>query len=128
MGLADIIRAGIATADAATKDLQPTVQIEPWIADDAFGRATYAAAVPYQAIVEKINRRMTTPNGVDAVVKYYIAIIGPVAPNGASGRREPVDQRDRITCPDGDTGPIVDYRGLFDSGTDAPYLSEIWLG
>lgn len=128
MGLRDVIASLITVADNVTKDLQPTVQHRAWRGQDVRGKADLAPAVPYQALVEKINRRMVTPNGVEQHVNYYVAIIGPVAATSAPDRQNPVDTRDVFIMPDGATGPIVDYRGLLDSYTNAPYLSEVWLG
>lgn len=128
MGLRDLVANGVALANSLTADLQVSVQLEQWTGQDAFGNATYAAAVSYTAIVEKVNKRIMTPSGVEQHINYYIAVIQPITANGASGRQEPIDTRDKITLSDGATGPIRDHRGLLDSDTDSPYLMEVWLG
>jgi len=128
MGLADIVRSGIALAKEVTSDLQVDVSHEAWISNDSYGKRVYAAAVTLSGIVEKKERLIRDFAGVVVVSKTKITILQPVTANGATGRREPIDPRDRITPPDGVTGPILNAEGMIDSSTGAPYMFEIYLG
>lgn len=127
-GLADIIKGGIAIARSLTLDLHVTVQHYPWIAMAGDGTPTYGAAVPRKALVERKQKLVSGPNGQMVMSNAYIAILEEVAPDGASGRVEPIDVRDKIVMPDGVTGPILNVGGFFDGGTAVPYYAEIYLG
>lgn len=129
MGLDDIVRAGVALADSITTTLQVAVSHEAWTGQDAFGEATYAAATFPLAIVEqKVSQVRSRLTGQMIMTKAKVSFLRPIAPNGAAGRAEPVDTRDRITLPDGFTGPIVAVNSLTDPTTSRGYLTEVYLG
>jgi len=128
MGLGDLVRSGLQIADQVTQDLQPEVLHEAWIGQDGYGNAAYAAAVARPAIVEQRLHQRVTSSGRLVLVQAYVAFIRPIPPNGAAGRKEPVDPRDRLTLPDGSTGPIVDQSGLVDASTTRPFYAEVWIG
>jgi len=130
MGLADIVRSGVATAQSVTADLQDSVSHEAWIGHDGTGYAkpAYAPAVARPALVEMKQRKLRLADGSEVTQNAQLTFIGPVEANGAVGRREPIDPRDRLTLPSGHTGPILDVQGLVDTGTHAPYLLEVALG
>jgi hypothetical protein len=52
----------------------------------------------------------------------------PVAANGTTGRREPIDPRDRLTLPDGAVGNILAVEGLGDPDTNHNYFYQVYLG
>lgn len=128
MGLADIVRSGIAIAKNVTADLQVDITLEAWTGSDGYGAPTYAAAVILPAIVVKKQRIIKNPLGEIIKSKHEVTILQPVTANGATGREEPIDPRDRITLPDESTGPILDVTGMIDPSTGAPFMPEIWLG
>jgi hypothetical protein len=133
MGLADILRNGVATANRLTAGLQTSVLHQAWIGQDRFGVPTYAAAIERPAIVEFRQRLRKGFNGAEVMQHATILFLEPIAPNYASGRREPIDPRDKITLPSGYTGPIIDISGVIDpapTGVDlpSPYALEIALG
>ena len=128
MGLDSILRNAIATANSVTSSLQSTILHEAWIGQDGYGKPTYATGVQRQAIVEMRQRRRPLPDGRELIQEAHITFVQPIAANGASERREPIDPRDRITLPSGLTGPIHDVRGVVDPGTNQPYLLEVVLG
>ena len=120
----------IAIADEVTKDLgvQPTVTHQAWTGQDSKGRATYAAAVSRRAVVDLTRKQRTTASGVLITIIATVTILEPVAPNGAAGRREPIDPRDIITLPDGTTGPIVDAPDMVvDAATNRPLMNTVML-
>jgi len=128
MGLADIVRSGIAIAKNVTAGLQVEITLEAWTGNDAYGSSTYAAKVPLSAVVEEEQRLIRQDTGDDVMSKTKVTILQPVTANGATGRREPIDPRDRIILSNGVTGPILDAKGLIDPSTNAPYMFEVWLG
>ena len=130
MSLVDVLRAGVATIDKVTGDggIQLNITHEAWTGHDAHGAPTYAAGVTISAIVERKSRLVRLTNGELVTAKAAINIPRAIVSNGATGRHEPIDVRDKITLPDGDSGPILDTQGLYDSATNAPMFHEIFLG
>jgi len=128
MSFDDLVREGVALANELTDSLQVTVQHEAWTADDGLGGSTYAAAVPLTALVETRQQHRRLPDGREIVFNHLITILQPVAANGATGRKEPIDSRDRITLPNGETGPIISADGFLDPDTNASYFHQVALG
>jgi hypothetical protein len=119
MGLAEVLRGGVALADRLTASLQATVSHEAWSGNNADGEATYAAPVNRQAIVEEGRRPRALANGDVVVVKAHILFLRPTA----------VDARDRFTTPSGVTGPIVDTDHVMnDPAALAGYYAGVWIG
>lgn len=125
----------MATANRITSGLQVNVSHEAWISSAVAGAApSYAPAVSRPALVEKKQtlirpgRAQGMPGGEEVMQQHLVTFIGPIPGNGADGRQEPIDPRDRITLPDGSTGPILDVRGLTDPATNGAYLYQVSLG
>jgi hypothetical protein len=57
-----------------------------------------------------------------------VSILQPVAPNTATGRRNPIDPRDEVLLPSGQRCKIIPVEGLVDSGTSAAYYHVLRLG
>jgi hypothetical protein len=130
MGLADIVRNGVALANRLTADLQAEVTHEAWTGQDDTGAPTYASAKTRTAIVERRQRLRRSPSGQELMSRHVVAFLAPIAANGAADRQEPIDPRDRITLPDGSTGPIIDVVSTVDSesATGHGYMYEVYLG
>lgn len=128
MGLLDVLRNGIALADSLTADLQDEVVHEAWIGQDFDGGAIYAVGVTRAAVVERKQRLIKTTDGREVMSTHYVGFLRPIAPNGATGRQEPVDPRDRITLSNGSTGPIVSLDGFMDRAFDRPMYTQVFLG
>ena len=129
MALDTILRKGVALANTLTAALQDTVKHEAWIGHDGFAKPTYdPSSINRQAIVEMDQRLIRLADGQEVQQRARVTVIGPITGNGANGRKEPVDPRDRITLPDGTTGPILDVKGVSDPSTGAPYAYTIILG
>lgn len=137
MGLDSLVRKAVAIADKQTKSLQVTVTHEAWTgADSVYGAPTFAAPISRLAIVE--DKEVLRDQGAGSLILQRAAIyfLRPIEPNGAVGRNEPIDTRDRITLSDGYTGPILTVgganeqsrTGLVDPVTGYPYLFEVILG
>jgi hypothetical protein len=128
MGLSDIVRSGIATARSITLPLHVNVIHAAWTGQNQNGDATYAAPVVRKGLVERKQQVVRTSTGQEITARSYVAFLEEVAPNGASDRVEPIDDRDVIILPDGTTGPILATDGFFDGGTGVPYYSQVYLG
>jgi len=130
MSLADVIATALNTADnlLENEEILEPVTIERWTGQDVEGDETYAAAITPPAIVELKQELRKTDTGQEVMSKTKLTFIRPIADQGTAGRREPIDPRDKITLPDGTTGPIVDIGGLISGGTGKPYMLEVWLG
>lgn len=131
MDLAKMIADGIATANRMTQSLQPTVEIRRWTGvKSGSGEAFPPDVVRVRALVEKRQQLIARPGGTEARSRNYLAIleqIPPVSPP-VTDRDEPIDERDIIVLPDGDTGPILAVTGLVNPTTERPFLAEVWLG
>lgn len=128
MGLADTIRAAVATANAITGDLQVVVKHSAWVGVDGFSKPSFAKAVERPALVEFNQRMVRQVNGQEVLQVARVMFLEPIHPNGADGRREPIDPRDKIVLPNGFVGPILEVSGFVDSGTDRPFFYEVALG
>lgn len=133
MSLASVIRNGVATANKATSSLQVPVTRRAWVGEAKKGEGDYTSPYDepdtFQAIVEQGHRLVPGDSGQMIVVIATILILTPIVANGATGRTEPIDSRDRFTLPDGTTGPVIKVSGPpSDPSTLAPYAYEIMLG
>jgi len=131
MKLGSLIRKGVALADQLTggsDGVQDTVYIYPWIGNTDSGGPDYGSAVEHKAIVEEKEYTRKMADGSEITQKASITIPRPVAANGATDRREPIDPRDKIVLPSGFTGPILNVDGITDPQTHAPFMFQIILG
>ncbi|HUW56687.1 MAG TPA: hypothetical protein VMZ92_08635 [Planctomycetota bacterium] len=125
MGLQDIVRNAVAIANKVTAPLQTTVTHEAWIGADKYGKPQFDLAVIRPALIE---RKTAAVGGSQITQNATVYFLSPVEEHGADDRQEPLDPRDRITLPDGWTGPIVNVEGLIDPATNLPYLYTVALG
>lgn len=128
--LSDVIADALELADELLEDeqiLEP-ITVARWTGQDVEGDPTYAADITPPAIVELKQQLRKDANGVEVMSKTKLTIIRPIPDEGTAGRREPIDPRDKVTLPDGTTGPIIDIGGLVSGGTGKPYMLEVWLG
>lgn len=125
---AAMVRGLVAIADTFAESMQPSVSHEAWIADESSGEPAYAYPVLRNGVVNYISRDRRTADGRDIVQKASILFPRPIAPNGAANRKEPIDQRDRFTLPNGYTGPVLSVEGPADKGTGASFIYEVILG
>ena len=128
MALSTIIRNTIAIADRLTIDLQVPVQHYAWIADGStYGEPVFASPVTRLALVE-MRQRLIRLEGQDIIQRAVVTFLRPIAANGASDRREPIDLRDKLVLPNGYTGPIKNVEGLENNFDDSPYMVVVILG
>lgn len=126
--LAALVRKGVSLIDKQTKSLQPEIQHRAWTGMDRYGKASYASTQTYRAIEEQEVRLHETKSGRAVMTRAKVTILQTIAPNGAAGRDEPIDSRDKIILSDGTSGPIVDIVGMTDPSTTRPYFVEVWIG
>jgi hypothetical protein len=128
MALADVVRSGIALANNLTGSFQVSVNHYAWISDNEAGEPQFAAPIIRQALHERKQRLIKTADSRELVSTSQLTIIGPVGENGAEGRREPIDSRDKIVFFSGESGKILNINGLDDPSTGRPYMYEVSLG
>lgn len=124
----NFIRLGAKLADQFTRDGQSEVTHEAWIGQDKFGKETYAAPVTLRGAIDSRQRLIVTTGGKTITIMSTITFTQAIAPNGAAGRREPIDPRDRITLPNGFSGPIIDTGAPIDPKTGMGYIQQVMLG
>jgi len=125
MALTNIIRTGIAIADGITKSLQPDVTHFAWVSQDARGVPEYAAPAVYPALVELSRNRVVGADGQVLFTRYSVTFLQPLPANGAEGRQEPIDPRDKLVLPNGEKVDVIDIKGFIDADTGAPFMSEV---
>lgn len=128
MSLLDTLRAGVKIANDVTRSLQCLVTFERYAENaDGYGTPGYSAATTLHAIVDWRQRQLRTMTGVLTVSRasvLFLDIVEVVAATNGEG----IDDHDRITLPDGTTGPILDMAGFIDAGTGHPIATEVFLG
>lgn len=125
---AELLRSGVKTAHGLTKGVQSQVTHYPWISQSVHGDDTYDTPVTLTCVVDRTNR-IVYQGGQQVTVTATLTFVGDVQPNGAPGRREPIDPRDKIVLPDGFTGPIVSTPdGVTDPGTGRGFIQSVMLG
>lgn len=127
MSLLDILRTGVEIANRVTKSTQAEVMYEKEMGNDPFGTKLYAVAVPLDAIVDWKQKQLRMQDGTLSVSRASVQFID-IAQLVAATNGEGIDDDDRITLPDGTTGPIIDMSGFIDAGTKLPLATEVFLG
>ena len=129
MGLADVVRSAVATANTVTAGLQAEVSHAAWIGNYTDGSDRIDTPVTRKAIVNLQATARRLPGGEIVQQKASVLFLEVVPPNGAAGRRaEPIDPRDQITLQDGTTGPILYVGGPLDPATGRGFITEVILG
>lgn len=130
MSLASIIANGVALAHKITNDggLQASITLEQWTGTDGFSKDSFAAGIAYPGILEKKEVLRDTAADQDLVAEHVITFLCPIANNGATGRHEPIDPRDRLTLPDGTSGLILDIQNVQNPETGKGFYQQVTLG
>src|SRR6267142_1415595 len=111
-----ILQDAVGIANSVTQDLglQTTVTHEAFVSQAGDGTVTFAAAVTRPALVVKKQRMVRTSSGEMTQSQASVTFLDPSVS---------VDTKDRITLPDGTTGPILNTEGYIDS-SNQPILTE----
>jgi len=118
MGLADVIRAGVATAAKLTAELQAAVTHEVWTGQDALGAPTYAAPVTRRALVEPSTRLLQLADGRQVSASTKLTFLSA----------DPVDSLDRLTLPDGSQPSILAVQAPPLDADGEAVLWQVWCG
>lgn len=127
VSLLDALRVGVKIADGVTKPLQPTVTLEVYAGSDSYGTDHYMTAVQLRAIVDWKQKQVRTSSGILSVTRASVMFLD-VAALAVATAGQGIDDNDKITLPDGTTGPILDMAGFIDAGTGQPLATEVFLG
>jgi len=129
MGGTSILAAAVEAARAGTEAFQADVIHEAWVGQDALGAPLpFAAPVLRKAFVVEGAFHVKGSDGQIITTKARIGFVGPVEPNGAPGRQEPIDPRDVFTLPSGLKVKSVGVPAvMIDAPTGAPLSRTVWL-
>lgn len=130
-GLADLVQDLVYNlASPLTADFQGMITHYPWThqSTDGFGEDFYASGVQYNALVDRTVEEKYSNIGELIITAARVTILDPMIPNGTSGRREPIDPRDKIVLDDGTTAPIVDLPKFTNPATGMPFVNEATIG
>jgi hypothetical protein len=132
-GFDKLIRSGVATAHkllGGFGGLEVEVEFEQWIGSDANGQPLYAGPKTLEAVVELATQppRLSLATNKQVTPRARVTLLSMPSANGAEGRTEPIDSRDRFTLPDGQVGNVLAISGVFDPVTNAQYSVEMWIG
>lgn len=136
LNLPSLLSSAVKIAFNATRSLQETpdgvgiVVHHAWVGEDSWGKPYFATPpINRPAIWEPGHQsKFDTNTGAVVQVRGKLTFLEPIAPNGAEGRVEPIDNRDLIILPDGTSGPIFKPEGLYNPVAGAPFLIELWIG
>lgn len=131
MTLAKVIADVVKVVDKFTEDeeLQTRITLHRFAGQSGSGATSYHPKVLKLRAVVELKQMPQAP--VDSIkTKAYVAILEPIPPLKIAGvdRVNPVDTRDKVTLPDGTTGPIVAVQGPVSGLTGEPYITELWIG
>lgn len=130
MGFGTLIRSGISLAHSLTSGedgIQVQVSHLAWTGQDVYGNPTFASPVTRNALLNR-KVRLLEKDGRTIELRSILTFLQPIPANGASGRQEPIDTRDKFIEPDGSYGEIVDIGGLVDRSTGHGYYHKVWIG
>lgn len=129
MNLDAIFETAIAGMDSATKTVQETIRIRPWIGEDMFGKIQRGATRKIKGVVDRHTAEIRTRDGRVLGVRAIITFLQPIAAVGVAGRQEPIDPRDEVFLADDMTGPIVSIQGSTNNpSTKTRYFQRVALG
>lgn len=127
MALIDILRSGVKIADQQTKSLQTTVTFEKHLGDDGYGNDTFGPKQYLPALCDWRSRQVRTMQGELTVTRMILTFLN-VEDVARVTNNEGIHEEDRITLPDGSTGPILDLSGFIDPGNCQPLATEVSIG
>jgi len=128
MSLLDVLRTGVAIANKVTKPVQAKVKFErAVVSSDGYGTISYPTAVYLDAIVDWKQKQVRTASGVLSVSRASVTFVD-IAQLKTATNSTGIDDNDKITLPDGTTGPILDMAGFIDAGTGIPLATEVFIG
>jgi hypothetical protein len=99
-----------------------------WTGQTGLGDET-TVTVPRQCLIERRIHQRKLSDGRTVQVEATLTFLAVVPPNGAAGRDEPIDPKDRFILPGGIVGSVLDTEGL-DKGvaTTSLFYIQVFLG
>lgn len=128
--MSDLIRNAVAVANSVIMGLGIPVGVtfeRSTAPGDEYTGNTYAAPVTLQAVVDWAQKQLRTKEGALTVSRAHLIFTDVDALKAATAGNG-IQDEDRITLPDGTTGPIIDMGGFLDRATGRPFATEVWLG
>jgi hypothetical protein len=120
MGLLDTVRNAVATAKAATADLQASVTHRSVIGSpSSSGVVPLGPPISRPALVTRIQKLVRSSSGQMVMSHAQVVFLDPAVV---------INELDEIVLPDGTTAPILSTEGFVDRGTGHPILTEVFLG
>jgi hypothetical protein len=118
-GAADIFREAVRGVHTAFLDAAVDVTHEAYGGQDSLGtEQPYGAPILRKAMVDRKEGLLPTPDGQAIRYRAAVSFVEVVD----------VDARDRVTLPDGLTGPLyVPQGGTLDPATGQPYARTVYL-
>jgi hypothetical protein len=121
MGLADIVRSGVALANSLTGTLQVPVQhyLYSEATIDDTGKITWAAPHIRMGVVENARKQERMKEGRDISSDVQVTFVEPFD----------IDTRDKMILPDGNGDTVINrVSGVFDPLTSRLYMTQVWIG
>lgn len=125
MSILDTLRSSVAIANKILSPLQVDasgvgiVGYEKWLDTDGTGLHRRLASTQVPAIVDWDQRHVRSLTGEMVTCRASVTFLDPAIQ---------VNVNDKITLPDGSTGPILAMRGPMDAATGRPLITEVFLG
>lgn len=127
MGLLNVLRSGVKTANKVTADLQSSFTFRKALSSDGAGGMTYGDPVSIPAIIEDKQEEVRTLGGEISQSKTHITVLD-VAKLSAATNGEGIKEQDEIVLANGEIGQILSISGFIDRETELPIVTEIYLG
>lgn len=128
---AEVLQIGIDIIDSQTKGAQSQIKLEQFTGSGPSGDMTYADPVFPFAVVDYSNK-VSIRGGQIVTVSATLTITERVEPNLTvtdPPRKNPIDPRDKITLPDGTTGPIISAPGSVNNPlTGTGFIQVVEIG
>lgn len=129
MGLLNVLRSGVKTANKVTADLQSSFMFRKYLSSDGAGGVTYVNETPISitAIIEDRQEEVRTLGGEISQSKTHITVLD-VAKLSAATNGEGIKEQDEIVLASGEIGTILSAGGFIDRATNMPIVTDIYLG
>lgn len=130
-GFNTLISTLVGVANNLTSSLQATVGWYKWNGSDSYSKATYDSVVNVTMVVEYSQKMFRRPGGDQVMQAGVLTYVGPLTARTptVTGRRDPVDPRDKFLLPSGRYGWVIDA-GLIpvNPSTNSPYAWQVVFG
>lgn len=127
----ELLEIGVSIAHGLTPGAQSTCILEQVIGLGPSGDFEYDDPIEVSAVVDYTNK-VSIRGGQIVTVSATVTVLERVEPNLAvidPPRKNPIDPRDKLTLPDGTTGPIISVPGAVNNPrTGTGFIQVIEIG